>query len=165
TADGRARFTAVRHRAPAEEPDADFPLFLTTGRVRDQYQSGAQTRRIPALTRSAPGPFVEVHRALAEATGLADGQPARVVTRRGTTTAPARLSDTIRPDTLFMPFHWSGAGRANSVTNPALDPVSRMPAFKVCAARLEVAGEAADDTAGVQAGGAARAPALPDGNA
>ncbi len=139
TPDGRARFTAVRHQPAAEEPDAAFPLFLTTGRVRDQYQSGAQTRRVPALTRSAPGPFVEVHRALADAMGLVEGQPARVVTRRGAATAPARLTDSIRPDTLFLPFHWAGAGRANSLTNPALDPVSRMPAFKVCAARLEVA--------------------------
>jgi assimilatory nitrate reductase catalytic subunit len=139
TPDERARFTAVRHQPAAEEPDTDFPLFLTTGRVRDQYQSGAQTRRIPALTRSAPGPFVEVHPALAEALGLADGRPARVVTRRGVATAPVRLSDGIRPDTLFMPFHWAGDGRANSVTNPALDPVSRMPSFKVCAARLEAA--------------------------
>jgi assimilatory nitrate reductase catalytic subunit len=169
TPDGRARFTAVRHRPAAEEPDAAFPLFLTTGRVRDQYQSGAQTRRIPALTRSEPGPFVEVHPALAEATGLADGQPARVVTRRGTMTAPARLSDTIRADTLFMPFHWPGAGRANSVTNPALDPVSRMPAFKLCAARLEVADEAdgggAGGGAGAVPGGAPGLPAaLPEGS-
>ena len=61
----------------------------------------------------------------------------RVVTRRGTVEAPARVVDTIRPDTLFVPFHWAGAARANSATIDALDPTSRMPEFKVCAARLE----------------------------
>ena len=138
TTDGRARFSAVRHRPSAEEPDAGYPLFLTTGRVRDQYQSGAQTRRVPALRRAAPGPFVELHPALAGPLGVTEGRPVRVVTRRGAATAPARVSAAIRPDTLFMPFHWPGSGRANTLTNPALDPTSRMPEFKVCAARLEV---------------------------
>lgn len=137
TPDGRARFAAVAHRPAAEEPDADFPLFLTTGRVVGQYQSGAQTRRVEELAEAAPGPFVELHPALAGRLGVAEGQLLAVSSRRGRAVAPARVTDTIRPDTVFMPFHWGGEGRVNSVTNPALDPVSGMPEFKVCAVRVE----------------------------
>ncbi|MBT2386281.1 molybdopterin oxidoreductase family protein [Streptomyces sp. ISL-11] len=137
TPDGRARFAAVTHRPAAEEPDADFPLFLTTGRVVSQYQSGAQTRRVPELNRAAPGPFVELHPVLARRLGVAEGELLTVSSRRGQALAPARVTDTIRPDTVFMPFHWGGAGRANSLTNPALDPTSGMPEFKICAVRVE----------------------------
>ncbi|MEV5610569.1 molybdopterin oxidoreductase family protein [Streptomyces sp. NPDC052225] len=137
TPDGRARFVPVSHRPAAEEPDAEYPVHLTTGRVVAQYQSGAQTRRVPELNKAAPGPFVELHPRLATRLGIAEGDDVAVVSRRGRAVAPARLTTTIRPDTVFMPFHWPGAGRANTLTNPALDPTSRMPEFKVCAVRLE----------------------------
>ncbi|MEU2828463.1 molybdopterin oxidoreductase family protein [Streptomyces lavendulae] len=139
TDDGRARFAPVSHREAAETPDADYPLLLTTGRVVAQYQSGAQTRRVPELNAAAPGPFVELHPRLAARLGVDDGTPLAVTSRRGRAVAPARVTDTIRADTVFMPFHWPGEGRANSLTNPALDPVSRMPEFKVCAVRVEPA--------------------------
>lgn len=137
TADGRARFVPVSHRAIAEEPDAEYPVLLTTGRVVAQYQSGAQTRRVDELNAAAPGPFVELHPRLAERLGASEGDPVAVVSRRGRAVAPARITTSIRPDTVFMPFHWPGEGRANSLTNPALDPTSRMPEFKACAVRLE----------------------------
>ncbi|MFH8367605.1 molybdopterin oxidoreductase family protein [Streptomyces sp. NPDC018031] len=137
TEDGRARFVPVAHRPSAEEPDAEYPVLLTTGRVLSQYQSGAQTRRVAELNAAAPGPFVQLHPLLAERIGAAEGDPVAVVSRRGRAVGPARISRDIRPDTVFMPFHWAGEGRANSVTNPALDPTSRMPEFKVCAVRLE----------------------------
>ncbi|OLZ66548.1 nitrite reductase [Streptomyces sp. IMTB 2501] len=140
TPDGRARFAAVTHRATAEEPDADYPLLLTTGRVVAQYQSGAQTRRVAELNAAAPGPFVELHPRLAARIGAAEGAPVTVTSRRGRATAPARITSAIRPDTVFMPFHWPGEGRANTLTNPALDPTSRMPEFKSCAVRVEVVG-------------------------
>ncbi|GAA3365382.1 hypothetical protein GCM10017744_067890 [Streptomyces antimycoticus] len=139
TDDGRARFAPVSHRPAAEEPDAAYPVLLTTGRVLAQYQSGAQTRRVAELNEAAPGPYVQLHPLLAERLGAAEGVPIAVVSRRGRAVAPARISRDIRPDTVFMPFHWAGPGRANTVTNPALDPVSRMPEFKVCAVRLELA--------------------------
>ncbi|UUU42130.1 molybdopterin oxidoreductase family protein [Streptomyces sp. NBC_00162] len=139
TDDGRARFVPVTHRDAAEVPDADYPLFLTTGRVVAQYQSGAQTRRVAELNAAAPGPFVELHPRLAARLGAVDGSPLAVISRRGRAVAPARITDTIRADTVFMPFHWPGEGRANTLTNPALDPVSRMPEFKVCAVRVEPA--------------------------
>ncbi|MFE0412766.1 molybdopterin oxidoreductase family protein [Streptomyces tendae] len=137
TDDGRARFVPVAHRPSAEEPDAEYPVLLTTGRVVSQYQSGAQTRRVAELNAAAPGPFVELHPRLAARLGAAEGDPLAVVSRRGRAVAPARITTGIRPDTVFMPFHWPGEGRANTLTNPALDPTSRMPEFKVCAVRVE----------------------------
>jgi assimilatory nitrate reductase catalytic subunit len=137
TADGRARFFAVEHRAAAEETCADFPYYLTTGRVLAQYQSGAQTRRVEALRRSAPGAFVELHPDLAARLGIEAGEDVRLTSRRGSMTAPARLTGNIRPDTVFAPFHWGGRERVNSLTSDALDPVSRMPEFKVCAVNVE----------------------------
>ncbi|MFP1627255.1 molybdopterin oxidoreductase family protein [Streptomyces sp. 5K101] len=139
TDDGRARFVPVGHRPAAEEPDAEYPVLLTTGRVVAQYQSGSQTRRVDELNAAAPGPFVELHPQLAERIGAAEGDPVAVVSRRGRAVGPARITNGIRPDTVFMPFHWPGEGRANTVTNPALDPTSRMPEFKVCAVRVEAA--------------------------
>jgi assimilatory nitrate reductase catalytic subunit len=139
TPDGRARFTAVEHRPVAEDIDAAYPVYLTTGRVLQHYQSGAQTRRIPALNDAVPVAFVELHPDLAERTGVADGEQVRVISRRGEAVGTARYTPTLRADTVFMPFHFAGAGRANLLTNPALDPTSRMPEFKICAVRLEPA--------------------------
>jgi assimilatory nitrate reductase catalytic subunit len=128
TPDGRARCLAVEHTGTAEPVDVSYPLHLTTGRVLAQYQSGAQTRRIRDLPDT--GPFVELHPLLADRIGAHDGDAVVVTTRRGELRAPARVVSTIRPDTIFVPFHWVGANR---LTNDALDPSSRMPEFKVCA--------------------------------
>ncbi|GAB2887887.1 molybdopterin oxidoreductase family protein [Nocardioides pacificus] len=129
--DGRARFHVVEHRGAAEPPCAEYPVHLTTGRVLAQYQSGAQTRRVRDLPDE--GAFVELHPLLAGRIGAVDGEPVVVRTRRGEMKAPARVVSTIRPDTVFVPFHWVGANR---LTNDALDPASRMPEFKVCAAEV-----------------------------
>lgn len=137
TPSGRARFFAVRHAPPAEEPDVEYPLVLTTGRLLAQYQSGTQTRRVDTLARMAPRATVEMHPALARSLRISNGDEVTVVTRRGRAFLVARVTPDARPDVLFVPFHWGGDGCANRVTNPALDPSSRMPEFKVCAARLE----------------------------
>jgi assimilatory nitrate reductase catalytic subunit len=137
TPDGRARFFPAEHRPAAEDIDAEYPVYLTTGRLLQHYQSGAQTRRVPALREAQPEPFVEVHPDLASACSLGEGDLVRVVSRRGTARGRVRITDTVRADTVFMPFHWGGPASANLVTNPALDPVSKMPEFKVCAVRLE----------------------------
>jgi assimilatory nitrate reductase catalytic subunit len=128
TPDGRAVFVDVEHVGTAEQPDASYPVHLTTGRVLAQYQSGAQTRRLRELPDD--GPFVELHPMLAERIGAVDGRPLVITTRRGEMRAAARVVTTIRPDTVFVPFHWVGVNR---LTNDALDPTSRMPEFKVCA--------------------------------
>jgi assimilatory nitrate reductase catalytic subunit len=137
TPDGKARFHAVSHRPAAEEPDDDYPLYLTTGRVMGMYQSGSQTRRVKELAEASPHAFVEIHPVLAQRFGIVDGEYARVVTRRGFVEVVARLTPTIRQDTLFIPFHWSGMESANLLTNAALDPTSKMPEFKICAAKIE----------------------------
>jgi len=137
TADGRAKFHAVKYTAPAEEPDPDYPFYLTTGRLLVHYQSGAQTRRIPALNEAEPEPFVEIHPDAARSVGVGEGGRIRLVTRRGAAELRARMDPSLRRDTVFVPFHWGGAGCANLLTNPALDPVSKIPEFKVCAVRLE----------------------------
>ena len=138
--DGRARFVPVDHRDAAEPPDVAYPLRATTGRVLQHYQSGAQTRRVGELAAAVPEAFVEIHPDTASLAGLDDGDLARVVSRRGTTVARVRCLAGMRPDTVFVPFHFPDAAAANRLTNPALDPVSRMPEFKVCAVRLEPAG-------------------------
>jgi assimilatory nitrate reductase catalytic subunit len=137
TPDGRARFHVVDFHPPAEEPDHQYPLYLTTGRIMAQYQSGTQTRRVSTLRDASPRPFVEIHPSMARTYGISEGDPVTLTTRRGAASLIARLTPSIRMDTLFVPFHFAGKGRANLLTNPALDPVSRMPEFKVCAVRIE----------------------------
>jgi assimilatory nitrate reductase catalytic subunit len=137
TPDGRARFVPVDHVGPAETDDADYPLVATTGRVLQHYQSGAQTRLVDELSAAAGEMFVQVHPDTAARLGLAEDALADVVSRRGRTRAAVRLDEDMRTDVVFLPFHWGGDARANSLTHAALDPTSRMPEFKACAVRLE----------------------------
>ncbi|WXB12705.1 molybdopterin oxidoreductase family protein [Pendulispora albinea] len=137
TPTGRARFHPVRDVHPAEEPNESYPLYLTTGRVLAQYQSGTQTRRVPALTKLAHEPLAELHPAVARRHGIADGDVITLTTRRGRAQFAAKVTASIREDTVFVPFHWGGERSANRLTNDALDPTSRMPEFKVCAVRIE----------------------------
>ncbi len=137
TPDGKAKFHAVRHKPSAEEPDDEYPLYFTTGRVMSHYQSGTQTRRVKALNETAPEGFVELHPMLAKRFDIANGDLVKVESRRGAAIVPAKVSQNIRRDTIFMPFHWAKTQRANLLTNPALDPTSKMPEFKICAARIE----------------------------
>ncbi len=132
--DGKARFNPVEWHQPAEPVDDDYPLRLTTGRTVAHFLSGNQTRRIGALVEQTPRPWVEVHPSL----GFASGDPVRVATRRGEITLPALVTDTIRADTVFVPYHWAGAAAANLMTVDALHPVSRIPEYKVCACRVEL---------------------------
>jgi assimilatory nitrate reductase catalytic subunit len=136
-ADGLARFSPVTRRASVEEPDRDYPLYLTTGRVLAQYQTGAQTRRVPELLKAEPSAFVEIHPDTAAAAGILQGAAARLTTRRGAAVFAARLTQDIRRDTVFVPFHWGGAQSANLLTINAVDPISKIPEFKICAARIE----------------------------
>lgn len=137
TPDGKARFHAVEYRPPAEEPDEAYPLYLTTGRVLAQYPTGTQTRRIERLGEGAPEPVAEIHPTTARRYALTGGDDVVLTTRRGSAHFRVKLTPTVRADTVFVPFHWGGERAANLLTNPALDPVSRMPEFKVCAARIE----------------------------
>lgn len=137
TPSGRARFSPTYHRSPAEEITAAYPLYLTTGRMLAQYQSGTQTRRVERLREIAAEPLAELHPSTAQRYGLAEGDLATFTTRRGSAICKIKITATIREDTVFIPFHWGGQQSANRLTNPALDPISRMPEFKVCAVRVE----------------------------
>ena len=131
--DGLARMVPVAASGPADDLREEAPVYLVTGRVLAQYQSGAQTRRVQSLNRTAAESFVELHPQLALRLGIEGGAPVHVTSSRGQATAPARITRNIRPDTVFMPFHWGGEALVNAVTNDACDPVSGMPEFKVCA--------------------------------
>ena len=134
--DGKARFNVARYEPPAEDVDEEFPVILTTGRVITQYLSGTQTRRIGPLVDFYPEPRVEMHPILAERHGIANGDWVAIESRRGRITLRAQVVRTIRPDTVFVPYHWAGRKSVNLLTNPALDPISKIPAYKVCAVRL-----------------------------
>ncbi len=135
-ADGKARFHAVQHRDAGELPDCDYPYYLTTGRYREHYNSGAQTRKMATTLSRKPEPRLQMHLRLARQLGVADGELVLVESRRGAAKFNVQLSTEIRPDTVFVPFHWGGKSAANLLTNPALDPTSRMPEFKVCAVQI-----------------------------
>ncbi len=137
TPTGRARFHATPWEPPAEIPDESFPLHLTTGRVAAHYQSGTQTRRTPELLSRSPAPTAQVHPHTARDLSLADGDAITLVSRRGRAHLTAEITTHVRPDTIFVPFHWGGEQSINRLTHAALDPVSRMPELKVCAVRIE----------------------------
>jgi assimilatory nitrate reductase catalytic subunit len=135
--DGKAKFHAIEYKPPQEIPDEAFPLILTSGRVVYQYLSGNQTRRIGFLVEQCPEPYVEVHPETAARLKLNDGERVRVISRRGDGVFPVLVVRTIRPDTIFIPYHWGEQLAVNQLTNPALDPTSKIPEFKACAARIE----------------------------
>ncbi|MBI1816553.1 MAG: molybdopterin oxidoreductase family protein [Deltaproteobacteria bacterium] len=135
--DGRARFHAIEYRPPAEDTDDEYPILLTTGRVVSQFLSGTQTRRIGPLVDQCPQPYVEMHPRLADQLGIRDGAPVHVISRRGEVTLPALVVATIRPDTIFIPYHWPGDQSANRLTQRAYDPIAKIPEFKVSAVRVE----------------------------
>ncbi len=136
TPDKKAHFNAVEFRPSAEVPDTEYPVVLTTGRVVSQYLSGTQTRRIGALVKQYPEPLVEMHPVLADKIGAKSGDLVTVETRRGQVTLQVAVVNSIREDTVFIPYHWAGKKSANLLTNPALDPISKIPEYKSCACRV-----------------------------
>jgi assimilatory nitrate reductase catalytic subunit len=137
--DGKARFLVTEWRDSGDPVDADYPVYLTTGRVINQYLSGTQTRRIGPLVDQLPNPKVEIHPRLAEQHGIADGDWVTVGSRRGEITLQALVVRTIRPDTVFIAYHWPGGRSANRLTHRTLDPRSKIPEYKVSACRLRKA--------------------------
>jgi assimilatory nitrate reductase catalytic subunit len=138
-ADGKAHFQVAEYRESGDPVSAEFPLYLTTGRVVSQYLSGTQTRRIGPLVAQYPEPRLELHPRLAESLGIAADDWVTITTRRTRITLQAMVVRTIRPDTVFIPYHWPGERSANRLTHRTLDPRSKIPEFKVSACRLEKA--------------------------
>lgn len=132
---GLGVFHAIEYIPPAELPDQEFPLYLTTGRLLYQYHTGTMTMKSPGLNEKAPECFVEMSFEDARGHNIEDGDLLRVTSRRGMIEAKAKISEKAVEGTVFIPFHWAAAA-ANKLTNSALDPIAKIPELKVCAVRI-----------------------------
>lgn len=131
--DGKIHLQVVDWHPPMDPYDDEHPMSLTTGRTVAHFLSGNQTRRLGALVEQTPRPWAEIH----PSHGFRNGEPVRVITRRGSEVFPALVTEAIRPDTVFIPYHWPVPTAANALTIDALDPRSKIPEYKVCACRIE----------------------------
>jgi formate dehydrogenase major subunit len=139
--DGLGVLTPIEWKPPAEVPDKEYPLILTTGRCIWQWHTGTMTRRSESLEREVPTGWVEINPEDAAALGVADGEMVKAKTRRGEIEIGAKVTDSIRKGEVFIPFHYVECA-ANILTNNALDPVAKIPEFKACAIRIEKLGGA-----------------------
>jgi len=135
TSDGKATLVPVQFLPPAELPDKDYPFFMNTGRQLYHWHTGTMTRRSTGLDSREPTPTVEISMTDAREMGIADGDPVRITSRRGSIEIAARLSPRVARRQIFVPMHYREAC-ANLLTNPALDPYAHIPEFKVCAVRV-----------------------------
>lgn len=133
---GLGRFIPVEYVPPAEEPDDEYPLILTTGRVLFHWHTGTMTRRSPTLTAQLNEGYVEMNPGDTEELEIADGEEVKVKSRRGEITIKAQLTERTPKGVVFIPFHFAESA-ANVLTNPALDPKAKIPEYKVCAVRIE----------------------------
>ncbi|MEE8398311.1 MAG: molybdopterin-dependent oxidoreductase, partial [Desulfobacterales bacterium] len=132
---GKGLFHAIDYIPPEEIADEKFPMYLTTGRLLYQYHTGTMTMKSPGLNDRAPECFVEISRQDAAKYDMADGTLIHIASRRGEIDARVNVSDKAVDGTVFIPFHFAAAA-ANRLTNAALDPVSGIPEYKVCAVKL-----------------------------
>ncbi len=135
---GKGTFFAIEYRAPAELADAEYPTLLTTGRVHQHYHTGTMTRKGSALNRLYPEPLAEINAEDAKIMNIADGSYVNIISRRGRLKVKTAVSEMTDRGVVFMPFHFYEAA-VNVLTNGVLDPVSKIPEFKVCAVRIEKA--------------------------
>jgi len=141
TADSRARFIEMTYRPVAEPTDDDYPVSLTTGRIRDQWHTMTKTGSVPSLMQHYAVPRLQIHPHDAQSRGIGEDDLVRVFSRRGEVIVPVQISRDIRPELVFLPMHWgkmtARSGRANSLTRVAVDPVSKQPEFKHSAVQVE----------------------------
>ena len=135
---GKGLFHAIENQPPAELPDADYPLMLTTGRVIYHYHTGSMTMQSRGLNTLSPECFVEISAGDARKLDIANGEMISVFSRRGKIRAMARISSKAVDGTVFIPFHFARAA-ANRLTNAKIDPVAKIPEFKVCAISIQKA--------------------------
>jgi len=135
---GKGKFHPVLFKEPAELPSKKFPFVLSTGRQLYQYHTGTLSRKSPAIDQKSPTGYVEIHFKDAEKYGIKDGDTVEVSTARGKVTTKASVGTQVAKGWLFMPFHFA-EGPANMLTNDALDPIAKIPEFKVCAAQIKIA--------------------------
>jgi len=137
---GLGLFSAIEYKAPAELPDDDYPFILSTGRVLFHWHGGTMSRRSPGLEALAPQAEVEIHPTDAEQLKIKDGQMVKVTSRRGSVKAKALITRRSPQGTVFMTFHFAEAA-ANILTGDFIDPVAKIPEYKVSAVRVEAVGE------------------------
>ena len=135
---GLGKFSAVEFREPAELPDEEYPFILTTGRLLYHYHTGTMSRRSKGINELIPEGMIEINPQDAEALGCREGDFVRVASRRGEVEVAAHVTDRVPPKTVFMPWHFKESA-ANRLTIAALDPVAKIPEYKVCAVRVELA--------------------------
>lgn len=133
---GKGKFSAVGFLEPAELPDDEYQFSLTTGRIIFQYHTGTASRRSPKLEQEAPEAFIEMHPEDAKKVGVEDDERVRVTSRRGSIELKVRATTGIKRGVVFIPFHYAESP-ANVLTNFALDPLAKIPEFKVCAVRID----------------------------
>jgi formate dehydrogenase alpha subunit len=133
---GRAAFTAVEYRPPAEVTDKDYPFLLSTGRQLLQYHTGSMTRRIDAVNAASPSAYIEIHPHDANSLSVREGDTVKVSSKRGSIEVKVLISGRPSKGVVFIPFHYREAA-ANVLTNTVLDPISKIPELKVCAVKIE----------------------------
>jgi len=133
---GKGHFVPLEYKPSMELPDDEYPLMLTTGRRRYHWPTGTMTRKVKGLNELLGEGLVEINPKDAEALGIADGEMVKVTSRRGSVTSKARVTEVSPEGVVFMTFHFAESP-ANVLTNPVLDPVAKIPEYKVCAVRVE----------------------------
>jgi predicted molibdopterin-dependent oxidoreductase YjgC len=136
---GMGLFTAIPFKPAAELTDSEFPFILTTGRLMFHYHTGTMTRRSKKLVSEVAEAYVEIHPEDAARIGLNGGRRVRVASRRGEIELGVRVTERIKPGIVFIPFHFAEAA-ANALTNGAIDPVAKIPEYKVCAVTVKPVG-------------------------
>jgi formate dehydrogenase major subunit len=133
---GKGLLVPIEYKAPAEYADAEYPLTLTTGRLLQHYHTGSMTRRSKVLDTIKPSGMVEININDAHKLNIVDGEKVKVSTRRGAIEIDAMVTSRIKEGIIFIPFHFAESA-ANVLTNDALDPVAKIPEYKVCAVKVE----------------------------
>jgi formate dehydrogenase alpha subunit len=133
---GKGLFKPTEYKLSNELPDSEYPFLLTTGRVLYHYHTRTMTGKVPGLNNISPESFIEINPVTAGKLGAKEGEKVSVFSRRGEIVTTAKLTPNIKEGVVFMPFHFA-EGAANVLTNPALDPISKIPEYKVCAVNIK----------------------------
>jgi len=133
---GKGKFAPLEYKPSKELPDSDYPLMLTTGRSLYHWHTGTMTRKVKGLNDLLGEGELEINGVDADALGIADGEMVKVTSRRGSITAKTKVTDVSAEGVVYMHFHFAESA-ANMLTNPALDPVAKIPEYKVCAVKVD----------------------------
>jgi predicted molibdopterin-dependent oxidoreductase YjgC len=134
--DGKGKFTPMTYNDPPETPDAEYPFYLSTGRILYHYHTGTMTRRVKAIHEKEPEVKIEINPTDASSLGVKTDDLVRLTSRRGSIEGKVLVTERSVPGLVFVPFHFAEA-RANTLTGNFLDPIAKIPSFKVSAVKIE----------------------------